>query len=170
MTLLLLIVGAIAGAFGGFFAHSFAMKVNCKQRTIDNKIKVYDSLIITWANMRNFIYANLVGRNEENLTAEIVLQFDALYGESQKLIGEATLICEDDALTTDINELNERFYRTVWHTFSLEESVAPMEQFKIDALSVVVRMRGDIKATTRLELQDVSHMLAGFRRQKRLPS
>src|SRR5712692_6883364 len=115
-SLLLVILGAVFGSLGGVFAHSFAMKVSFKQRTIENKIRVYDSLIGTWAQMRNYIFAQLVGRGKENLTAEIEHQFDQLYGESQRLIGEAYLICEDESLTADINELNERLYREEWHT------------------------------------------------------
>lgn len=48
----------LAGAIGGFIARSAAMKVSFKQRTIDNKIKVYDALIAQWVKMRNFIYAH----------------------------------------------------------------------------------------------------------------
>ncbi len=64
-----------------------------------------------------------------------------------------------------LNELNERLYREEWHTFTLDDSASPMERFKADAISVVSRMREDLKASTRLELQDISHMLSGFRRQ-----
>ena len=48
----------IAGAIGGFLVHSVTMKVSFKQRTIDNKIKVYHALITQWVKMRNFVYAN----------------------------------------------------------------------------------------------------------------
>ncbi len=85
----------IAGAIGGFLVHSVTMKVSFKQRTIDNKIKVYDSLIIQWVKMRNFVYANHPGRPIDNFPFQVIQQFDQIYGESQQYVGEAVLICED---------------------------------------------------------------------------
>lgn len=41
----------LLGALGGFAVHAVSMKVSFKQRTIDNKIKVYDALIGTWVKM-----------------------------------------------------------------------------------------------------------------------
>ena len=50
------LVGFLLGVLGGFAAHTVTMKVSFKLRTIDNKIKVFDSLIGTWVKMRNFIF------------------------------------------------------------------------------------------------------------------
>ena len=40
----------------GFFLHLIIMKISFKQRTIDNKIKIYDSIITSWVKMRNEIF------------------------------------------------------------------------------------------------------------------
>jgi hypothetical protein len=158
-------IGFIFGLLGGFFVHSFAMKVSFKQRTIDNKIKVYDTIIAHWVRMRNFIYANHPGEPVENVSRQIAVTFDQMYGDSQTYIGEAILVCEDELLTEDINSLNERLYRTEWHRLSLEEANPQMEQIKTDALQIVARMRDDIKRSTRFELSDFTHMFSGFNRE-----
>ena len=44
------------GGIGGYLVHVISMKVSFKQRTIDNKIRVYDAIIAHWVKMRNFIY------------------------------------------------------------------------------------------------------------------
>ena len=36
------------GGVGGYLVHALSMKVSFKQRTIDNKIKVYDMIITHW--------------------------------------------------------------------------------------------------------------------------
>lgn len=152
----------IVGGIGGFLLHTVTMKVSFKQRAIENKIKVFDSLIGTWVQMRNFIYTNHPGVSMQPVTREIVLQFDQMYGQSQQLIGEAILVCEDDVLAGDINSLNERIYRTEWNGLDFARVNDEMENIKREALSMIVRMREDIRASTRLEWRDFSHILSGI--------
>lgn len=154
----------IIGAIGGFLVHSLSMKVSFKQSTIENKIKVYDGIIGHWVRMRNLIYSVHPEVTGASIPREVELQFDQYYGESQQLIGETILVCEDKSLTDDINELNERLYRTEWHTLNLEKSNNSIEKIKIDAFELVERMREDIKANTILEWNDIKHIYSGFRK------
>ncbi|MGD2137468.1 MAG: hypothetical protein PVF08_04365 [Gammaproteobacteria bacterium] len=152
----------LAGAGVGFLAHSLAMRVSFKQRTIDNKVRIYDSLIGKWVQIRNFIYSVHPGQPLDDYPAETVHQFDLMYGESQQLIGEAILVCDDYLLTDDINSLNERFYRTRWPQLAMSRVNAEMEEIKADTLILISRMRDDIKSSTRLELQDFTYILSGL--------
>jgi hypothetical protein len=147
------------GAIGGFAAHIFTMKVGFKQRTIDNKIKVFDSLIETWVKMRNFIFAHHPGKLLEAIPPQVAFEFDQMYGQSQQLIGEAILICDDENLTTELNRLNEKLYRTPWSQMDLEAVNKEIENFKVEAFAAVARMRKDIKRSTRFELSDFTHLL-----------
>ncbi len=104
------LVTLIIGVAGGFLFHSLTMKVNFKQRTIDNKIKVFDSLIVTWIQMRNCVYAHHPSVSGESVTFETM--FDQIYGQTQQSIGEAILVCDNQRLIEDINIFNERLYRT----------------------------------------------------------
>lgn len=152
----------LLGILGGFAAHTVTMKVSFKQRTIDNKIKVFDSIIGTWVKMRNYIFAHHPGHPVTDLPTQVALEFDRMYGESQQLIGEAILICDDEALTTELNRLNEQLYRTQWARMDHATVTAAIERFKTEALLAVSRMRNDIKRSTRLELADFSHILSGL--------
>jgi hypothetical protein len=152
----------LVGGLGGFILHTLTMKVSFKQRAIDNKIKVYDSLIVTWVKMRNFVYAYHPGDPAIPITNEVKREFDQIYGTSQQLIGEAILVCENNVLTADINELNERLYRTDWHKLEWELANSTMEAIKVDALKLVARMREDIKSSTRFEWQDFAHIVTGL--------
>ncbi|MDD5451700.1 MAG: hypothetical protein PHT49_07390 [Desulfovibrionales bacterium] len=158
------IIVFILGVIGGFFAHSLTTKVSFKQRTIDNKIKVYNALITQWVRMRNFIYAHFPDHPADNISPEIIRDFDQMYGNFQALIAKAILVCEAAKLTDDINTLNERMYRTEWHMLTLDEANEEMEDIKRDALEIVARMREDIKKSARFEFSDFSHMLSGFRK------
>ena len=157
----------ILGGVGGFLLHTLAMKVSFKQRAIENKIKVFDSLIGTWVSMRNFIYANHTGQAMQSVSLDIVKQFDQMYGQSQQLIGEAILVCEDNSLTDDINSLNERLYRTEWHRLDFDQANIAIGEIKKDALSLIARMREDIKDSTRLEWRDFAHIASGLLPMKR---
>lgn len=153
-TFLILLVSLVVGAFG----HAVLMKVNFKQRTIDNKIKIYDAIISHWANMRNHVYHQLnVFKNPQ-----AVLKFDEIYGLSQTVIGEIFLVCENTDLAVDINTLNEKFYRMQWLDLTYEQQNKEMEKLKIEALIIVKRMQGDIKESTRIERSDVQHILGGL--------
>jgi len=155
----------IVGAIGGFLIHSISMKINFKQRTIDNKIKVYDSLISHWVRVRNYIYANFPKEPSENIPSNIIIEFDQKYGESQTWVAEAILLCEDKNLTDDINALNEKLYRTKWYTMTLEKANVHMEEIKIEAFEIIRRMREDIKQGTILELSDFYHIFSGFKKR-----
>jgi len=145
----------LIGAIGGYMVHVINMKVSFKQRTIDNKIKVYDAIITHWVRMRNFIFHELLPRPNAHP------EFDKLYGESQAFIGEAILVSEDYKLTEDINALNERLYRTTWHDFTPEIINLEMEDIKAQGMIIINRMRGDIKKSSILELSDFLHIFTG---------
>lgn len=149
----------VLGAIGGFAAHIFAMKVGFKQRTIDNKIKVYDSLIGTWVKMRNFIFVHHTGKPVEAVPRQVAFEFDQMYGQSQQIIGEAILMCDDEILTTELNRLNEKLYRTPWAEMDFDAVNKEIESFKVEAFEAVARMRKDIKRSTRFELTDFTHLL-----------
>lgn len=150
----------VAGAFGGYLLHAVSMKVNFKQRTIENKIKVYDAVIGLWARMRNFIFHELMPRRS---SPNVMMEFDKVYGESQAFMGEAVLVSEDQKLAEDINALNEQFYRTGWLDLSHEQVNATMEDMKIRAFDVIKRMREDIKKSTVLERSDLIHIWGGIK-------
>jgi len=156
--LILLIPVGVVGVVGGFFAHTFAMKVNFKQRVIENKIKVFDSLIGTWVQMRNFIFSQLTCQSMSEVPRDAMQQFDQMYGQSQQLIGEAILVCEDEKLTEDINMLNERIYRTEWYRLEYARANEEIEQIKQEAMRLIARMRNDIKDSTRFYWWDISHI------------
>ena len=158
---MLTILTLVLGAVGGFLAHSIAMRVSFKQRSIDHKINVYDKVIGHWVRMRNFVFSGIQPSDE---TYRV---FDQMYGESQQFIGESILVCDDDELTTDINELNERLYRTEWSSLEREAVNERMETIKTDAIQIVTRMREDIKQSTRLELDDIIYIFRGLIRRSR---
>ena len=149
----------VIGALGGFGLHSIVKMISFKQRTIDNKIKVFDSLIGSWIKMRNFIISHYKG---QPISQEGRCKFDEIYGNSQQLIGESILVCENESLTTDINDLNESIYRNNWDILDSNEINVVMDQFKVDVLALVVRMREDIKNNNRLEWQDIMFDISGL--------
>jgi len=156
----------LIGGIGGFALHAISMNVSFKQRTIDNKIKVFDSLIAQWVTMRNFIYGNNLVNQGNALSQDLFMKFDQLYGTAQTLIGEAFLVCEDIDIPTDANELTERLYRTEWNNLSLEDANSKMETIKSDALVLIGKMRDDIKKSTRFDKSDIFYIMSGFWRKK----
>jgi len=157
----------IIGLLAGFLAHAIPMKVSFKQQTIENKIKVYDTLIVEWVKIRNYIYSFQNDTPNLFIPPDAYLKLDQMYGQTQQYIGEAFLVCEDSQLTSDINNLNEKIYRADWNSFSIDEANTEMESIKIEALALIERMRADIKSSTRLELSDFSHIFTGFFRDKK---
>jgi hypothetical protein len=153
-TLLSLIIGGIAG----FIVHSISMKVSFKQRTIENKIKTYDSIICSWVKFRNYVYSASSWQDYP------LKDLDQIYGQSQQLIAEVFLVCDDYSLAEDLNSLNEGLYRFKWQDSSLEEMNEKIEEFKIEALKLINRMREDIKSSTRLDISDFIHIFSGLRR------
>lgn len=154
------LIGIVFGALGGFAIHAISMQVNFKQRTIDNKIKVYDQLVIHWVKMRNFIVGNSYFTNGR-FPAELSHQFDQMYGESQTFVGEVFLICEDAQLAMDINDLNERIYRADWQELDVEARNERLDQLKADAIPLLDRMREDVRSSTRLTMGDLWFMFGG---------
>ncbi len=150
----------LIGGVLGFFLHILTMKINFKQRTIDNKIKVYASIIGQWVQMRNFIFSKL----RINLNPYDDPAFDSMYGQSQAFIGDALLVSEDAELAEKINDLNEKFYRTDWASLLMEKCNEIMEGIKKEAWDIIGRMREDVKDSTRFELGDLLHIIGGFRR------
>lgn len=149
------------GGIGGYLVHAVSMKVSFKQRTIDNKIKVYDSIIAHWVRMRNFIYHSGIFKDPN-----CYMEFDKLYGDSQTFIGEAALVSEDNVLVEDINTLNERLYRTDWQKLEHGKINEQMEDIKKLALAIIKRMQNDIKRSTILELSDFMHIFYGICKTK----
>ena len=148
----------LLGGIGGYLVHAISMKVSFKQRTIDNKIKVYDMIIAHWVRMRNFIYHSGI-LSDHNAYVE----FDKFYGDSQTFIGEAALVSEDSVLIDDINSLNERLYHTDWKKLEHDKIDGQMEDIKKAALEIIKRMQNDIKRSTILELSDFLHIFSGIR-------
>jgi hypothetical protein len=156
-----IILSLIIGLAVGYFFHSITMKIGFKQRTIENKIKVYDSIISHWVRMRNLVFGCLL-YSPSRIDPRENTDFDRIYGESQTLMGEAILVCEDRELTDDIIAINERLYRTNWGEIDINEVNTNMENIRNDAMNVVSRMREDIRRSTRLEWSDLSHILGGL--------
>ncbi len=149
----------IIGGLGGFGLHKIVMVNSFKQHAINNKINIFDSIIGSWIEMRNFILANHKGKP---LSQEAKSIFDETYEKSQKLIGESILVCEDQKLTTDINDLNEAIYRNDWDNLDLNEVTATMNQLKVDMSALFVRMREDIKTNNQFEWQDFKSSVSGL--------
>ncbi|MGH7885152.1 MAG: hypothetical protein ACRENO_05595 [Thermodesulfobacteriota bacterium] len=149
------IITLILGAVGGFLLHAISMKISFKNRTIDNKINVFDNIIASWVSMRNFIYSDS-RLNHQKL--------DQMYGESQRSIGACILVCEDQELTENINSLNEKLYRTNWTDLPTETMNKEIEEIKIEAWEIINRMREDVKESTRLNRSDFLHIIKGFLR------
>lgn len=148
------IITLVLGVVGGFLFHTISMKISFKKRTIDNKIVAFDNIITSWVKMRNHIYS------DSNTNAQI---FDQIYGESQRFIGQSILVCEDKKLIEDINNLNEKLYRTEWSKIYKNEE---MENIKIEAIEIINRIRENIKDSTVLNYSDFSHILSGLSRKK----
>lgn len=146
----------IFGVIAGFIVHAVTIIVSFKQRTIDNKIKVYDSIIARWVLFRNFIYSQLPKNPNEHP------DFDKMYGESQTFIGEAILVSEDTNLTQDIDKLNEKFYSTLWSQIPIEKANEIMEGIKQEAIPIIKRMQEDIKRSTIFQAKDFIYILKGF--------
>ena len=156
----------MAGGIGGFALHAISMNVSFKQKTIENKIKVFDSLIAQWVTMRNFIFGNNLVNQGNAVSNDLFQKFDQIYGAAQTLNGEAFLVCEDVEIPIEANELTERLYRTEWATLSFDDANSKMETIKSDALVLIGKMREDIKKSTRFDKNDFFFILSGFWKKK----
>lgn len=155
IALITLIIGFILG----LFIHMLTMKISFKQRTIDNKVKVYDSIITSWVKMRNQIF------NLDNLQDK-QQQINQIYGESQAYIGEIFLVTENNSLAIDLNDFNEKFYRKDWLGLDRATISHTLEELKDEALKLITRMREDIQDSTVLNRQDFFHILSGLGSKK----
>jgi len=158
------LIGIIVGLVGGYLVHAISMQVSFKQRTIDNKIKVYDQLITQWVKMRNFIVANQYLAGQQQIPANVRSEFDLLYSQGLTYIGEAYLICGDVTLAKDLDGFNEKLYRTQWLQMTIQDINGALDQLKVDAVALLVRMQADIRGSTRLSLGDISFMFSGRER------
>lgn len=154
MDIILILVGGLIG----FYFHVLTIQISVKQRTIDNKIKVYDALISHWVKTRNIIYST----SNPDFPDEKWVILDKLYGETQAFIGEAILVSENKQLTEDLNLFNEKFYRSGWHNVSVDEMNNKIEKIKVEAFQLIDRMREDIKEGTIFYWKDLTHMLSGL--------
>ena len=152
----------LLGLIGGYAAYSVMMKVSFKQRMIDDKIKVFASIVQTWVRMRNYIFAHHPGYAVPEALTPVNQEFDQMYGQSQQFIAEAILVCDDESLTTKLDRLNEELYRTPWDQKDLTAAAEAIEKFKKEAMLAVAEMRNDVRRSTRLELSDLSHILSGL--------
>ncbi len=132
----------IGGGVIGFFSHIVVMKINFQQRTITNKIKVFDTLIATWMQMRN----QLVHGKDKNKNLE---ELDKIYGKSLVCVAEAILISNDEKLVLDIDNFNEELYRR-WYELSEKEVGERLEKLKKEGIKLISRMRKDIKKNTKI--------------------
>lgn len=144
----------VFGVISGYFFNVIAMCISFKQRTIDNKIKVYDGLIANWVEMRNLIY--------HDIDTDKWLKLDKLYGRSQTYIGESFLLSDNQDLLEDINNFNEKFIRTNWHELSLNSINETIEKLKIDGLGLIQRMKADIHESSKLTRADLSQIFRGI--------
>ena len=155
-TIFTLIIGAIIG----FFAHAIAMKINYKQRAIEDKKQLYLSIVRQWLKMRNFVYDNFPNPHANP-------KFDRLFAEATAIAGGILLVSEENDLSTRIETLNNRFYRTAWSGLTNEKRDEMMNKFKDDAWEIIKLLRSDIRDTSRLELADLLHIFYGLFRLKK---
>ncbi|TFH12488.1 MAG: hypothetical protein E4H07_01775 [Nitrosomonadales bacterium] len=144
------VIVLIIGALAGFGLHMVVS--GFKQRIINNRINAFDSIIESWTEIRYFILANHKGKI---LSREARSKVDEMYENSQQLIGKLIPACENQTLTTDVNELNESIYRNDWDSLDLNELTAIMEQLKEYMSVLAVRMREDIKDSYQVKWQDL---------------
>jgi len=154
LTILTALFTLIFGLISGYFLNLIAMCVSFKQRTIDNKIKVYDALIANWVEMRNLIYHDSDNDKWQKL--------DKIYGRSQTYIGESFLLSDNQKLLEDINAFNERFIRTTWHNLSIDDINSTMENLKADGLGLIQKMKADIHENTQFTRTDLSQIFRGL--------
>ena len=155
-------ITALISLFAGWFGHSLAIRVRFKEKFIEYKVKVFDSLLSQWVQMRNFIYRHHPIITGKPIPDEVEREFDQMYGRSQQAVGQSLLVCDDRQLNKRINDVNERMYRTLWLELDHDQVNSAMEEFKDDVFNLVRDMKTNIELDTRLTLSDLLHI---FRRQ-----
>ncbi|MCL9683521.1 hypothetical protein [Legionella maioricensis] len=137
----------ILGIISGYILNITAMKISFKQRTIDYKIKVYDSLIINWIQIRNHLIH--FEQNGQSSGVNKWSELDRMYGQSQTYIGEAFLVSDNQQLLMDINDFNERFIRNNLSNLSESEINTHLDKHKEEGLRLISRMKDDVHQSTR---------------------
>ena len=145
---ILLIIGVVAG----FCLYKMVIMSDSRQGTINNKIKTFDSITESWTELRHFILANHKGKL---LSREANNEIDKMYKNSQQLIDELNLGCENQHLISDITSFNESIYKNEWDTLDLKKLSAVTDQLKADSSTLAARMKEDINNSYRLEWQDL---------------
>ena len=145
---ILLIIGVVAG----FCLYKMVIMSDSRQGTINNKIKTFDSITESWTELRHFILANHKGKL---LSREANNEIDKMHKNSQQLIDELNLGCENQHLISDITGFNESIYKNEWDTLDLKKLSAVTDQLKADSSALAARMKEDINNSYRLEWQDL---------------
>ena len=149
----------LVGVIVGFLTHALTMLISFKKRTIENKIKIFDSLIAHWLKARNYIYTEIISNRNPKANP----QYDLMYGESQLFIGETFLVCDDLNLSEKINTFNENFFRDHdWFAMQADERNKLMDEIKNDGIGLAKKMQDNIKNSTRFELRDFIYVLKGL--------
>ena len=152
---ILLIIGAVAG----FFLYKMVIMSGSRQSTINNKINTFDSITESWTEIRHFILANHKGKL---LSREANHAIDEIHKNSQQLIDNLTLTCENQHLISDINSFNESIYQNEWDTMDIKKLSAITDQLKTDSSTLARRMREDINNSYQLEWQDLISCITGL--------
>ena len=145
---ILLIIGVVAG----FCLYKMVIMSDSRQNTINNKIKTFDSITDSWTELRHFILANHKGKL---LSREANNAIDEMQKNSQQLIDELNLGCENQHLITDITSFNQAIYQNEWDTLDLKKLSKVTDQMKVDSSALAARMKEDVNNGYRLEWQDL---------------
>lgn len=143
ITVILSLLTLIAGLVGGCFLHILVMKINFQQKMIDNKIKIFESLITIWIRMREQLV------HKENGDGRW-FELDKFYGESLRYLAGAILVSDNNALVLDIDTFNENFYRQKWFNLSEDEINKKLDDLKKEGMKLIPRMRDDIQESARI--------------------
>ncbi len=151
-----ILITAILGVIGGFLLHAIAMKVNFKQVVIEDKKRLYTSIVSQWLKMRSFIYDH---RQNPNIHPD----FDHMYIECINISSGIQLISEQSDLSERITLLSYEIYNTHWSNLDPDRFNDLIDMFFVrKALEIIKIMRSDIRDTSRLELVDLIHILRGL--------
>lgn len=150
------LITVLLGALGGFFVHAVAMKINFKQTVIEDKKRLYASIVGQWLKMRNLIYDN---RPDPHANAD----FDHMYIECINIAAGVRLVIEQSDLFDRIVNLSQLIYNTHWSNLTQDRFDELIEMFfNRKVLEIINLMRLDIRDTSRLELSDLIHIFKGL--------
>jgi hypothetical protein len=72
------------------------------------------------------------------------------------------LVSDNIQLAQDINTFNETFYRSEWHKLTVDQANGKIESLKQEGLSIIARMRSDIKESATLHMEDILDIFKGI--------